>query len=80
MEFIKRLLFSIKTSITVLKGKQYPYLNFVERYFDIKPEMIVDKIFFQCAESLDDLYDGSGPLIERLSKEVENAKVQFFDC
>jgi hypothetical protein len=65
------MLSSINTSLEVLTGLQIPYLELVKRLFDIEPTLTDDKVFFEAAQELNILYEGTGSLLERI-EEVRN--------
>ncbi|UCG03396.1 MAG: hypothetical protein JSW11_05270 [Candidatus Heimdallarchaeota archaeon] len=79
--FISKMLFAMRTTIEILSGEEFPYLEKVQRLFDIKPQKINDSLFIEAVEQLDELYGGKGSLIERIEAErklktisIENAE------
>jgi hypothetical protein len=64
--FLGKMLGAMETSLEVLNGREIPYLDKVNRLYDIKPELIVDSVFFQVAKELDSIYEGSGSLTDRM--------------
>lgn len=66
VKFIKKILESMETSLEIISGVEIPYLERVYRIYDIKPELVDDSVFYKIAEKLDDVYDGSGNLADRM--------------
>ena len=64
---LNKILGAMETSWKVANGKNIPYLEQVYKFYDIKPELIDDSIFYKAAEKLDELYRGNGSLSERLN-------------
>ena len=64
---LNKILGAMETSLNVANGKNIPYLEQVYKFYDIKPELIDDSIFYKAAEKLDELYRGNGSLSERLN-------------
>ncbi|MFX0030575.1 MAG: hypothetical protein ACFE8B_15290, partial [Candidatus Hermodarchaeota archaeon] len=54
------------TSLEVLNGYEIPFLEKVNRLYDIKPELIDDSVFYKIAHELDSIYEGTGGLAERM--------------
>ncbi|MFW9995459.1 MAG: hypothetical protein ACFFD4_25710 [Candidatus Odinarchaeota archaeon] len=66
--FLEKVLNATVSSLEVLSGIQVPYLELVKRLFDIEPELIDDKVFFNAVDELENLYDGQGTLLERIEE------------
>jgi len=67
IKFLNKMLGAMETSLNVANGKNIPYLEQVNKFYDIKPELVDDSIFYKAAEKLDELYSGNGSLSERLN-------------
>lgn len=81
MKFLGKMLGAMETSLEVLNGREIPYLEKVNRLYDIKPELIDDSVFFQVAKELDSIYEGSGSLADRMEviqkqRAVPNNKIE----
>ncbi len=66
-KFIKRILESMETSLEIISGVEIPFLEQVYRIYDIKPELVDDSVFYNLVEKIDEFYQGSGNLDERLN-------------
>ncbi|MHA2335852.1 MAG: hypothetical protein ACXACX_01055 [Candidatus Hodarchaeales archaeon] len=75
IRYFEKTMQAMITSLKVLTGVQYPFLELVERIYDINPSRIEDKQFFQLADDLENLYDGSEPLSVRITKTNEGARL-----
>jgi hypothetical protein len=67
IKILNKMLGAMETSLNVANGKNIPYLEQVNKFYDIKPELVDDSIFYKAAEKLDELYSGNGSLSERLN-------------
>ena len=75
IKFLEKTLGAIKTSLAIITGKEMPYLEEVYKLYDIKPELIDDSKFYDVAEELNSLYEGSGTLIERINKTKKRRQI-----
>jgi len=66
IRFLGKMLGAMETSLEILNGHEIPYLEKVNRLYDIKPELIDDSVFYKVAKELDSIYKGSGSLAERM--------------
>jgi len=66
IKFLGKMLEAMETSLEILNGHEFPYLEKVNRLYDIKPELIDDSVFYKVAKELDSIYEGSGSLAERM--------------
>ncbi|MHA2049935.1 MAG: hypothetical protein ACW986_09995 [Promethearchaeota archaeon] len=62
IKLLNKMLGAMETSLNVANGKNIPYLEQINRFYDIKPELVDDSIFYKAAEKLDEFYSGSGSL------------------
>jgi hypothetical protein len=67
IKFLNKMLVAMETSLNVANGKDIPFLEQVNRFYDIKPELVDDSIFYKAAEKLDEFYSGSGSLSDRIN-------------
>ena len=67
IKFLNKMLGAIETSLNVANGKTIPYLEQVNRFYDIKPELVDDSIFYKAAEKLDEFYSGMGSVSDRIN-------------
>jgi hypothetical protein len=67
IKFFNKMLEAMETSLNIVNGKDIPYLEQVNRFYDIKPELVDDSIFYKAAEKLDEFYSGSGSLSDRIN-------------
>ncbi|MHA1933138.1 MAG: hypothetical protein ACW96X_11390, partial [Promethearchaeota archaeon] len=67
IKFLDKMLGAMETSLNVANGKNIPYLEQVNRFYDIKPELVDDSIFYKAAEKLNEFYSGSGSLSDRIN-------------
>ncbi|MHA1982715.1 MAG: hypothetical protein ACW967_00065 [Candidatus Hodarchaeales archaeon] len=74
-KYFEKTLQAMITTLKVLLGKKYQFLELVEKVFDIKPTRIEEKHFFQIADELENLYDGSEPLSVRIARANEGARL-----
>ncbi|MHA1932803.1 MAG: hypothetical protein ACW96X_09705 [Promethearchaeota archaeon] len=84
IKFFNKMLWAMETSLNVVNGKNIPYLEQVNRFYDIKAELVDDSIFYKAAEKLDEFYTGTGSysdLINALEKQraipVEKVKETY---
>ncbi len=66
IRFLGKMLGAMETSLEILNGHEFPYLEKVNRLYDIKPELIDDSVFYKVAKELDSIYEGFGSLSERM--------------
>lgn len=64
--FIRKMLEAMTTSLELLSGIHYPYVEKVRRLFDVEPQLTSDDVFHDASRVLDELYDGGGTLPERM--------------
>jgi len=67
IKYLNKMLGAMKTSLNVANGKNIPYLEQVNKFYDIKPELVDDSIIYKAAEKLDEFYSGVGSLSDRLN-------------
>ncbi|MFW9938542.1 MAG: hypothetical protein ACFFD5_12905, partial [Candidatus Thorarchaeota archaeon] len=67
IKFLNKMLGAMETSLNVANGKNIPYLEQVNEFYDIKPELVDDSIIHKAAEKLDEIYSGSGNLSDRIN-------------
>ncbi|MHA2180961.1 MAG: hypothetical protein ACXAAH_06025 [Promethearchaeota archaeon] len=67
IKFLSKMLRAMETSLNVVDGKNIPYLKQVNRFYDIKAELVDDSIFYKAAEKLDEFYTGSGSFSDLIS-------------
>ena len=66
-DWLDRQLIALETQARALAGDSLPYLDHVERCFDLRPTPRPDAEFRALADRLDALVPGSGPLQPRLA-------------
>jgi len=66
-KFLEKTLEAIEVSLNINLGEDLPFLEKVNKLYDIKPKLIDDSIFYRLAEKLDSVYRGSGTLLERFN-------------
>ncbi|MFX0035803.1 MAG: hypothetical protein ACFE9I_09200 [Candidatus Hermodarchaeota archaeon] len=67
IKFLNKMLGAMETSLKVANGENIPYLEQVNKFYDIKPELVDDSIIYKAAETLDEIYSGSGSLSDRIN-------------
>ncbi|MFX1513320.1 MAG: hypothetical protein ACFFCQ_12100 [Promethearchaeota archaeon] len=67
-KFLEKTLTAMITSLEVLCGINIPYLELVQRLFDIEPTLLDEQVFFDARDELDPLFKGSESLGERIEK------------
>jgi hypothetical protein len=73
--FLKKMLGAIKTKLEIELGEDIPYLEQVRKLYDISPTLVDDSIFFQAKEKIDELYEGTGSLLERATKVGKSQEI-----
>lgn len=64
-KFLEKTLDAIEVSLKINLGEDLPFLEKVNRLYDIQPELIDDSIFYKVREKLDPVFQGSGPFLDR---------------
>jgi len=72
--FLDKTLTAIKTTLRTLNGEKIPYLEQVEKIFDIKP-VIYDEFLYTLTSKAEKLYKGNGTLPERIKRYSELRKI-----
>jgi len=57
----------METSLRIRNEEEMPYKEQISKLFDIKPEYISDEQFSKAVEKLDSVYEGTGPLSNRIN-------------
>jgi hypothetical protein len=66
IQLLRKNLEAIETSLNILSGKDFPFLEKVSRIYDIKPELFDDSEFYSLYEELNSIFSGSGELSTRV--------------
>jgi hypothetical protein len=64
--YLTAMLRAIETTLLVLAGEDIPYMEEVQRIYDIMPQRVGEDHFLRAHSELDTLLPGSGPLSDRL--------------
>lgn len=67
IKFLRKTLGAIETSLSVILGKEIPFLEKIFKIYDIKPELFDDSEFYKLHAELDSIFKGSGALSDRLN-------------
>lgn len=67
IKLLNKMLGAMEASLNIANGKKIPYLEQVNKFYDIKPELVDDSIIFKAAEKLDEIYSGRGNLSDRIN-------------
>jgi hypothetical protein len=79
-EFLRKQVRAMAAVVRNLAGDRLPFMEEVELYFDIQPEMVDEAVFEEAHAALDRLLPGEGALGERMEAwkkglEIETEKV-----
>lgn len=66
-KFLSKTLTAIETTLRILNGESFPYLEQSEKLFDMKPVLYDDAYFYNLSSRADKLYTGEGTLFERMN-------------
>ena len=66
--YLSALLRAVQTTITMIGGEDIPYMEEVQRIYDIMPQRVDEALFLRAHKDLDTLLPGSGRLSNRLEK------------
>ncbi|GAG54731.1 unnamed protein product, partial [marine sediment metagenome] len=58
-------------------GKSLPYLEHVNKLYDIKPKLINDSIFLEARDELNSLFEGEGNLMERIMTSRKQKELPY---
>lgn len=73
--FLEGQLTALETGARVLGGQPVGFVEQVEAYFQVRPELGDEQVYRTCHERLDALLPGRGPLLERYSAYRDTASV-----
>ena len=81
VRFLEKTLRAIETSLNINIGEELPFLEKVNRLYDIKPELIDDSIFYKLVEKFNSAYQGSGTLLDRYNtfKKKHEIPIEMLD-
>jgi hypothetical protein len=65
-EYMKKTLEAIETSLNIVSGRDYSFLEKVSKIYDIKPELVDDSEFYKLKEELSSIFEGSEDLSDRI--------------
>jgi len=65
-KFLDKTLSAIETTLRVLNGEYFPYLEYVQKVFDFKPLLYNDDYFYDLIAEADRIYHGTGDLSQRI--------------
>jgi len=65
-KYLKKILLSMETSLRIKKGEKIPYKEQIRNLFDIEPVYVSDEKLSKDVENLYSVYEGSGPLSDRI--------------
>ena len=77
IKFLNKMLGAMETSLNVTNGENIPYLEQVNKFYDIKSEIVDDSIIYKVTEKLDEFYSGSGSLSDRLNILKKQRAIPF---
>jgi hypothetical protein len=75
-DFLERQVSALVALLTNLEGDRLGFVEEVERYFDITPEMQDEAAFEAAHGEIDRLLPGTGPLVERLAARKERLELE----
>ena len=64
--YLMAMLRAVKTTLLILSGEDIPYMEEVQRIYDIMPQRVDEDLFLRAHGELDALLPGRGPLSDRL--------------
>jgi hypothetical protein len=64
--YLTAMLRAVKTTLLILVGEDIPYLEEVQRIYDIMPQRVEEELFLRAHGEFDTLLPGCGPLSDRL--------------
>lgn len=64
--YLTAMLRAVETTLQILAGEDIPYMEEVQRIYDIMPQRIAEDVFLEAHNELDTFLPGSGPLSTRL--------------
>jgi hypothetical protein len=67
IKFLQKTLGGIETSLNVVLGEKIPFIEKVNRIYDIKPELVEDSFFYKLKNDLEAVYGSSGSLLEHIN-------------
>ena len=81
VRFLEKTLGAIETSLNINIGEELPFLEKVNRLYDIKPGLIDDSIFYKLVEKFNSAYQGSGTLLDRYNtfKKKHEIPIEMLD-
>ena len=65
--YLEKTLLAMETSLRIENEEEMPYKEQISKLFDIKLEYISDEQFSKAVEKLDSVYEGTGPLSDRIN-------------
>ncbi len=68
LAYLTVMLRAVETTLQILAGEDIPYMEEVQRIYDIMPQRVEEDHFLQAHGELDTYLPGSGPLSSRLEK------------
>ena len=68
-KFIRVMLRAMETRLRIENKEQIPFMEQVKRLYDIEPQYTDDSYLFNVVDKLDQFYEGSGPLKDRILAE-----------
>ena len=74
-KFLDKTFIAIKTILRKLNGDNIPYLEQVENYFDFKPRLYDDDIFYRLSLIAEGAYKGKGNLSQRMENYAKRRKI-----
>ncbi|MFX1389503.1 MAG: hypothetical protein ACFE9Z_05500 [Promethearchaeota archaeon] len=66
VKYMKKTLKAIETSLNIISGKDFSFLEKVSKIYGIKPELIDDSEFYKLKEEINSIFEGSEELSNRI--------------
>jgi hypothetical protein len=67
IKFLHKTLGGIETTLNIISGEKIPFLEKVNRIYDIKPILTEDSFFYKLKNEIESVCEGSGPLLKRIN-------------
>jgi len=74
-KFIMAMLKAMETRLRIENKEQIPFMEKVKRLYDIEPQYTDDSYLFTIVDKLDQFYEGSGPLKDRIQAERKKQEI-----
>ena len=74
--YLKGVLRAMDCTIRMLTGETFDYLDEVNRFFDIQPQLLDEEKFLAAQRELDTLLPGEGSLAERMKAPTQKIRTE----